>query len=423
MNATSSSSFPHPPRLLPETPTLDAKVAQALEDDYRNFAEHGLPHNLEDYVLQRYGIDLSSQYAGRPIKNPFGKASGQLTLNAGQIDEAANAGLGFVVLKTVIAENATGERSMGAWAIPEARMVVEPITGGDGQSGWTITWNGRGWPGSLNDYIQLVRESHAIAAPAGMLVVPSVKYHLPGPDESTWRVDEYQYTTQRLVEATPDQPLVIEKDFSPTLAGNDRAASRATLECWLGEVAPRIREAVKTPTVVAIKVFNSLDDDVFQLHLLELLHRPGIGRPDALVYANRLFDPAKEFGDKRGVAYGGPDLSTRNLRILSSLRMAQARGEIASPSPPISATGDIHSGRIAVEYLLWGCSSFQIHTLFCLPTSEFAMKRGSKLERALHRLYFDPREGFIAWMKYLAHIRGVNSISVRETAEWANDVY
>ena len=106
------------------------------------------------------------------------------------------------------------------------------------------------------------------------------------------------------------------------------------------------------------------------------------------------------------MAYGGPDLSDRNLCMLTALRGA-ARGEIGGEALEISATGDISSGRLAVEYALRGCTSFQIHTLFQLPAEEFAMRRGSKVERAIHRLYFDPRDGFIVWAVHAARRLGL----------------
>jgi hypothetical protein len=136
------------------------------------------------------------------------------------------------------------------------------------------------------------------------------------------------------------------------------------------------------------------------MEMLAAVH--GDSRPDFLVYANRLFDPDREFEGKRGVAFGGPDLSDRNLRLLSRLRAAQAAGDVAGAPLEISATGDIGSGRIAVEYALRGCTSFQIHTMFQLPAREFAMTVGSRVQRAIHRLYFDPRDGFIVWMTHAA---------------------
>jgi hypothetical protein len=84
------------------------------------------------------------------------------------------------------------------------------------------------------------------------------------------------------------------------------------------------------------------------------------------------------------------------------LRTSQQGGEIGGDPLEISGTGDISSGRIAVEYALRGCTSFQIHTLFQLPAAEYAMRSGTKVQKALHRLYFDPDYGFIVWMLFAA---------------------
>jgi hypothetical protein len=201
--------------------------------------------------------------------------------------------------------------------------------------------------------------------------------------------------------------MPLEKDFSPTLAGSDRASQRATVLEWVRRVPDLIRSAAPNDQVRAgLKLFNSQDTDEFQLAMLAEVHRSP-ARPDYLIYANRLFDPDRVFEGTKGVAYGGPDLSDRNLRMLSALRSAQERGEIEVPPLEISGTGDIHSGRLAVEYALRGCTSFQIHTLFQLPANEFAMRSGTKLERALHRLYFDPKEGFILWAFHAANCLGL----------------
>jgi hypothetical protein len=174
---------------------------------------------------------------------------------------------------------------------------------------------------------------------------------------------------------------------------------------WLRRVPELVRSAAPGQVRLGLKLFNSLDDDDFQLALLRAVH--AVDRPDFLIYANRLFDPEREFEGVRGVAYGGPDLSDRNLRMLTALRAAQAAGEIGGEPLEISATGDVSSGRLAVEYALRGCTSFQIHTLFQLPAEEFAMRRGSKVQRALHRLYFDPSDGFIVWAVHAARRLGL----------------
>jgi dihydroorotate dehydrogenase len=63
-------------------------------------------------VRQRYGIDLSASCLGVPLPHPIGKASGQLSLNVRQLEQDREAGLAFVVLKTVIGERADGSRTI-----------------------------------------------------------------------------------------------------------------------------------------------------------------------------------------------------------------------------------------------------------------------------------------------------------------------
>lgn len=395
------------PYLLPRTPDVTPDLCSRVRSDYGRFSAQGLPDDLDGYLRESYGLDMTASYAGMTIRNPWGKASGQLSLNRAQIEEAADARLGLVVLKTVIAQDAQGHQSMSAWAIKESQMVAEPIASPTtGAEGWTVTWKGRGWWQPFADYLELVRAACAIGRDRDLLVVPSVKYHLPAPGESAWRESEYRETTRALLDAYHCGAglvvMPIEKDFSPTLAGSDRASRRAMVIEWLHRVPGLIRSATTGDgqVKVGLKLFNSLDEDAFQLAMLAEVH--GEDRPDYLVYANRLFDPDRVFEGQRGVAYGGPDLSDRNLRMLSSLRAAQGRGEIPRPPLEISATGDISSGRIAMEYALRGCTSFQIHTLFQLPAGEYPMRVGTKVQKALHRLYFDPEEGFVVWLFHAA---------------------
>jgi len=392
---------------LPEQPNLDPALAAALRRDYERFAD-GLPPSIEDHLREYYRLDVGSEYGGRPIKNPFGKASGQLSLNLPQVRRDAEAGLGFVVLKTFIAQDAAGCQSMREWAIPETRMEVGPITGADGSEGWTVTWKGRGWYDTFDAYLKLFAESLGVARDAGMAVAPSVKYHLPGPGESEWNTGEYEYTTRRLLDVWqahgPQSAMPIEKDFSPTLAGSDLAAQMATVLEWVRHVTGLIhRAAGDRSSAVGLKIFNARFDDEFQLEMLRAINgQSGIAeRPEYLIYANRLFDPQREFHGARGAAYGGPDLSARNLRILARLRALEQAGELPVCRIPISATGNIESGRRAVEYLLRGASSFQMHTYFQLPDGEYRMRRGNKTERALHELYFNPERGLVAWLLHL----------------------
>ena len=198
--------------------------------------------------------------------------------------------------------------------------------------------------------------------------------------------------------------MPIEKDFSPTLAGSDRAAETNIILQWLMRVSGLIRRAADPiPIRVGLKIFNAVFDDAFQLEMLRAIneHCEAEDVADFLIYGNRLFDSDRKFDGVTGVAYGGPDLSDRNLAVLERMRSLEQVGEIPICRFPISATGNIVTGRIAAEYLLRGASSFQIHTFFQLPSSEYRMKANGKTARGLHALYFHPEEGLLAWLLHL----------------------
>lgn len=400
---------------LPQIPRSEPGFATRIQRDYERFAAAGLPDCLEQYLLEAYGVDVATEYAGIPIRNPWGKASGQLSMNLRQVEEDIDAGLGFVVLKTVIAQDSGGDQSMQAWAVREARMKVESIQGRNGQTGWTVSWKGRGWWQPFSDYLDLVREANRQGSRCGTLIIPSCKYHLPGPDESDWRTDEYRYTTEALWQAwqagheSAPTSMPLEKDFSPTLAGSDRATARQKILDWLRRVPALIRQSVshgsEPPVRVGLKLFNAVFEDEFQLELLKVVHQmPPGDRADFFVYGNRLFDPDREFDGHRGIAYGGPDLSDRNLRIMTAFAGCELNGDAVRL--PWSATGDICSGRMAIEYALLGATTFQLHTYFQLPLNQYSMKRGSRTERALHELYFHPHTGLLAWLEHCRLVTG-----------------
>ncbi|MGH7522281.1 MAG: hypothetical protein ACREMI_13485 [Gemmatimonadales bacterium] len=344
----------------------------SLADDFERF-KRALPRDFPAHVRDVYRINLSARYLGEPLSHPIGKGSGQLSLNVGQLETDAEAGLAFAVLKTVIAQNEAGAQSMAAWAIHETKMKVERRG-----AGWTVTWKGRGWDRSFDDYLALVRAGWDLTRDRQLLTVPSVKYHLPRLDEP-FRDDEYAFTTQALARAWGESPLPLEKDFSPTLAGDPLADEKQQILRWLREVPPRIRAHGNVR--LAMKLMNARFDDGFQREMMD-----AASNADALVVFNRLFD------SERGVAYGGPELSDRNLRVLD-------RPSAHPPiRPSLSGTGNVSSGRMIVEYARRGCSSVQLHTFLQLPLEEYPATHGSRTQRALHALIFDPRDGLIAVM-------------------------
>jgi len=342
----------------------------SLTKDFERF-KRALPRDFPAHVRDTYRINLAARYLGEPIPHPVGKGSGQLSLNSGQLETDAEAGLAFAVLKTVIAQDSAGDQSMAAWAIHETKMKVERRGGG-----WTVTWKGRGWDRSFDEYLALARAAWDFTRAGLLLTVPSVKYHLPRLNEP-FREAEYAFTTHALAYACGQTPLLLEKDFSPTLAGDSLADEKQQILRWLREVPVKIKAHANVR--LAMKLMNARFDDDFQLEMVE-----AASQADALVVFNRLFDSTA------GVAYGGPELSDRNLRVLTRLIPGGPGG------PELSGSGNVSSGRMVVEYALRGCSSVQLHTFFQLPLEEYPATDGSRTQRALHALMFDPRDGLIA---------------------------
>ncbi|MCZ6858545.1 MAG: hypothetical protein O7F70_11135, partial [Gemmatimonadetes bacterium] len=339
--------------------------------------------------------DLTTRYGGVSIAHPFGKASGQLSCTLAQVEGDIQAGLAFVVLKTVVAEDSAGGRSMAEWSVRDTKMQVESRISATGRDGWTVTWTGRGWHGTLADYLEFFDQALALAGDSNTPIVPSVKYHLPVRGEP-FREAEYEHTTTQLIEvwnrAGRGSDLILEKDFSPTLAGDQRSGDLSAVLRWLERVPGLIVSAGRGSVQLGVKVMNGMAGDEFQIAMLKTLMEAE-PVPAFLIVFNRLFDAAKR------VAFGGWDLSNRNLRVLD---MARQRGLwLPPPSPPLSATGNICSGRMMLEYALRGCENGQVHTLFQLPRSEYTATGGNRSAAALHTLLLHPSEGLVPWLWHL----------------------
>jgi hypothetical protein len=392
--------------LLPKELKLPTEVRAQIEQDYLRFSQGEWPSSWEKYVEETYGLDVSSTYAGMPIKNPFGKASGQLSLNASQVRTDGEAGLGFVILKTVIAQDETGAQMMQDWAIKETKMLLEEIVGKSGEKGFTVTWKGRGWYDTFDAYLRFMKEALHLGDKFKMLVVPSVKYHLPTTED--FKISEYHYTTRALqrvwMDKHGDVPMPLEKDFSPTLAGSEKSKQKDIILRWLSTVPKLLKDSATSPNslCVGLKIMNAVFEDEFQGEMLKTVLSESV-KPDFLVLFNRLFDPKKEFDGKVGVAFGGPDLSDRNFRTLDAWLKSNGNKR------PIefSASGNICSGRMMIEYALRGATSGQMHTLFQLPNPNYKRTEGSKTIKALHELVFNPQKGLVACMIHLREVSGV----------------
>lgn len=401
----------YPGHFLPDEVELPESLRSMLLRDYEIFSREGLPLKLEEYVLDAYGVDVESCYGCMRIKNPFGKASGQLSCNYRQVEADGEAGLGFVVLKTAIAQDELANSSMKEWKVKAPRMSVEEIVGKNGRKGYTVAWKGRGWDKSFGEYLEFMEKSLGIGNEYNMLVVPSCKYHLPDFGED-YNQDEYRYTTIELLntwkKVMGHKVMPLEKDFSPTLSGSDKSKDREAVLDWLSKVPGNIKSwCGEGELCLGLKLMNTMLGESFQIKMLEAV-LDGNSGADFIVAFNRLFSPEKEYGGKLGVAFGGWDLSDRNLAVLSRYRELEYREEVPEGRLQLSATGNIQSGLLMAEYGLRGCANGQLHTYFQIPLHNFGMKTGSRSARAVNELFFNPVKGLVASMLYLRNKYGIN---------------
>lgn len=394
--------------LLDDELKVHSKVKEQINLDYEEvkYEEVG----LENYILEKYNLDVTGKYGSLAVKNPFGKASGQLSCKISQIKADAEAGLGFVVIKTVISQDENSKSLMEDWKIRFPKMVVEEIVSKRGEKGYTVTWKGKGWDKDFEDYLELVNQSFNVYKETNMPVIPSVQYHLPNGEED-FKESEYEFTTKSLEEiwkrASVDLPFIIEQDFSATLT--ELKSTKEEIARWLREVPKLIDKYMDTDNkLIGVKLFNPQYDDDFQVEMLKILNEENGAIVDSITCFNRLFDFDKEFEGKKGVAYGGYDLSDRNLRVLTKF-IEEYRGR---EFIPISATGNINSGKMMVEYALRGATSGQMHTFFQIPSHNYKLKAGSRSKKALHELMFNPKNGLVVTMLSLKNILGINKNEV-----------
>ncbi len=352
-------------------------MREQLERDFERFGRE-LPRDFPDYVRERYRIDLSARYLGFSVPHPVGKGSGQLSLNQDQLEADRDAGLAFVVLKTVIAEDAAGERSMGAWAIHETRMKVERRRSAAGEEGWTVTWKGRGWDRSFDDYLALVRAAADVTRSGAMVAVPSVKYHLP-PLGEPFREGEYRHTTKALVTrgarvAAPGEGFLADTRRRPagrrTDADSPLAPRGSGQDSGRRPGCPARAQADERPASTT----NSSSG----------CWTPPVGRRARRVQPTLVPGPG---GGLRRVRPERPKPPGARSRAQPNRGIHRSLVPATSPR-----------GRLLLDYARSGCESVQLTPCSSFPWWSTRPLSGSRQQRALHLLYFHPIHGVIAGM-------------------------
>lgn len=195
-------------------------------------------------------------------------------MNIKQVKDDITAGIGFVVLKTVIAQDEAGSSAMEEWKVSRPRMKVERIRSRSGREGWSVTWKGRGWDKSFEEYLEFYKEAYSLGNANGIPVAASSQFHLPEVDEE-FRREEYQYTGQQIVNAylsvKGNLPCILEIDFSPTVNLNPGAEDEKNVLRWFREVPRLIRKVVGKQTILGVKIFNTIRGSEFQKKILKEL--------------------------------------------------------------------------------------------------------------------------------------------------------
>ena len=276
-------------------------IAQVMADHER-FAGLGLPDDLEGYLLANYGLDMTASYAGSTIRNPWGKASGQLSLNRASDRRGGRRRARFRRPQDRDRPRCRGRAvdvGVGDPRVADDRRA-DPRAGTRASRAGRVTWKGRGWWQSFDDYLELVRAGCAIGRRRGLLVVPSVKYHLPARADEPWREEEYVETTR-----SPDRGLSIG-------GGLGALADREGLLTDARRFGPRRTMRDGAPLAPARP---GPDPPVGRRE------RIGQGRAQALQYPGRRRLPARDArrGSRRGPS-GLPGLCQSAVRSRSRVR-------------------------------------------------------------------------------------------------------
>ena len=331
-------------------------------------------------------------------QNPLAKGR-TVILKHSQVETDAVGGLGFVVLKTVIAQDERGASVQRAWMVDAPKMKLEQIRTETGEVGWTVSWKGRGWTGTFGEYITFVKMAQEVGKKHNIIIVPSCQIPLfKGPGNPY--ENEYNFTLESLAEALQgaSDPL-LELDLSPTLLKDEPNTTAADVLEQMEYAIPAARRLLPSRIKLGLKLFNlsTLEE---QIELVQ--NGASIWRQlDWLTIGNRLFS------EEKGISYGGYDLSNRNLAVLDAVRKEEKRsGQTILPNN-VSGTGNICSGRMMVEYALRGCTTGQLHTYFQLPKRVYGHDLGSRTASALHELLFNPEDGLMVTLESLRMQHGL----------------
>ena len=220
------------PHLLPQFPDVPPDALRPVAARSRpRLRTREFPRNSIAICWQSYGLDMTASYAGIPLRNPVGQGVGPALAEPSLGRGSGRRRPGLVVLKTVIAQDARARSAMSAWAIKESQMAVEPIKAPspETKAGRSPGTAGAGGSRSKTTWISFApraRSARERQAPRRSIdQIPPARAR--GDGLAHRRIPRHDSRDPRCLSTRAGQlPMPLEKDFSPTLAGSDRAASR-----------------------------------------------------------------------------------------------------------------------------------------------------------------------------------------------------
>ncbi|MCK4401683.1 hypothetical protein KAW08_05220 [bacterium] len=369
---------------------LTIKQKKAVVDFYTYYQTHEIPEDLTGIIKDNFGIDITSKYCDKIIKNPVIVAPGQITRTTSQVNLISKAGYGGFVLKSFVGEDQNGHCSMSEFRMkPEwIKTFYEP----DDTKGERpiIHWKGRLDERDLNLYKPFAQYAHKIGMESGVCAIASILCHLPRGKED-WIEDEWIYTTSQLYELGYH---TFEIDFCPYLKSNNIAKNKDMVLRWYKE-APKIMKKVSCEIKVFSKLLNPEWGDEFQIQMVEASIE---GKADGVVVANRIYK------EQYQSAHGGKELKEINLRTIKNIRKKGIK-------IPVSATGGIYTGKDVIEYIEAGAENTQLISYIMGRARTPFVKKGNKFKQVLFKLILDPEDGIIQEMLKIKNSLGISSVS------------
>lgn len=341
--------------LRPADLQVTLRQRERLERLHRRYGRDPLPLDLPEIIHEQLGVNLAGRYGTHALRHPFVVASGDLTASAERVLRAAEAGWAAIVLKTAAVEDEQGDCDLGRLRRPPRPPISRYAEDDAGRERPMLVWDGRLFPGDIQQYAAMAGEAVASAQGSGALIAASLTGGMPvDPDDPCLRA--WRHTGAQI-----------------------RAAGITTAEVTMEPLKAAAREVAPDAPGAVIEALGGL----------EIVLRPG---------------------------EAGLGLDTLAAGVVAVSRIT-ARDRQPGVTP--SAVGGVYTGLRALDYILQGAGSVQVYSFIAGKVRTWAKRSFNKFEQVLYRLLLDPADGLVLGMLHLKNSAGVASVldAARERRE------